>query len=85
MVVRDAGGSEGTWRCVDDALPAKIELVGGAGAGPAKVPAEVKKWKAVLAGAKVAQVGVSLQGGLLTFSGIEPEMVKKVGAALAKG
>jgi len=58
---------------------------GGAPAGSAKVPAEVKKWKAVLAGAKLAQVGVSLQGGLLTFSGIEPEMVKRVGAALAKG
>jgi hypothetical protein len=58
---------------------------GGAPAGSAKAPAEVKKWKAVLAGAKLVQVGVSLQGGRLTFSGIEPEMVKKVGAVLAKG
>jgi hypothetical protein len=51
----------------------------------AKVPAEVKKWKAALAKAKLPQVGVSLQAGLLTFSGISPDLVKRVGAVLGKG
>ena len=57
----------------------------GATAESAKVPAAVKKWKAALARAKLAQVGVSLKGGLLTFSGIAPAQVKKLGAVLAKG
>ncbi len=57
----------------------------GSSEASAKVPAEVKKWRAALAKAKLSQVGVSLQGGLLTFSGIAPEMVKKVGAVLGKG
>ncbi len=57
----------------------------GAGADDrANASPEVKRWKAVLVKAKLAQVAVSMRGGLLTFSGIAPELVKKVGAVLGK-